>query len=228
MDLLHARAALPLVLFGWIAFAMALIVARSRVRRPVFRIEAEEHAWYGGALLLALLWLLPIKIAHGPAFGMLGGGIYCLVFGPARGMFGLALAVLVHTACAHGDWANLGINASLLAAAPAGISCASQRFIARFLPRHLFVFLLGNGMISTLLATAIPGLLAQVAARASAADVTDLGWSQSLGPMLLLAYGEAIASGMLFSALVVFAPQAVRTYDADLYLARVPRGRSPH
>jgi uncharacterized membrane protein len=37
---------------------------------------------------------------------------------------------------------------------------------------------------------------------------------------LLLAWGEAILSGMLFSALVLFTPQLVLTYRQDLYLPR--------
>ena len=37
---------------------------------------------------------------------------------------------------------------------------------------------------------------------------------------LLLAWGEALMSGMLFSALVVFTPQLVLTYRQDLYLPR--------
>ena len=35
---------------------------------------------------------------------------------------------------------------------------------------------------------------------------------------LLLAWGEALASGMLFSALVIFSPHLVLTYRQDLYL----------
>jgi uncharacterized membrane protein len=35
---------------------------------------------------------------------------------------------------------------------------------------------------------------------------------------MLLAWGEALMSGMVFSALVVFLPQAVLTYRQDTYL----------
>jgi len=48
------------------------------------------------------------------------------------------------------------------------------------------------------------------------------GSSRQLGDhlaySLLLAWGEALLSGMLFSALVVFLPQAVLTYRQDVYL----------
>jgi uncharacterized membrane protein len=47
--------------------------------------------------------------------------------------------------------------------------------------------------------------------------------SDVLGYALLLAWGEALASGMVFSALVIYRPNLVLTYRQDLYLP--PRGR---
>ena len=41
-----------------------------------------------------------------------------------------------------------------------------------------------------------------------------------MGAAKLLAWSEAIVSGMLFSALVIFLPSIVLTYRRDLYLPR--------
>jgi uncharacterized membrane protein len=90
-----------------------------------------------------------------------------------------------------------------------------QKQIELRLPKNLFVFIIGNGLFVTLAVTAatstaivvICGLL-----RPAAAGAEQLTFA------LLLAWGEAMASGMLFSALVIFVPQLVRTYRQNLYL----------
>ena len=220
MDLLHHSAALGWLVPGWLVLAAALAIAARSLRGPLFRSGLEEHAWFAGIALVALLWLVPIKIGQGPAFGMLGVGLFCVVFGALRGMLGLTLAVVVHTAFTDGAWANVGLNAALLAVVPALLAGACQKTIARLLPRHLFVFLIGNGLVTTLLATAVAGALVLLAASANGAAASWNDGAPYLGAMLLLAYGEAITSGMLFAALVVFAPQVVPTYDADVYLPR--------
>jgi uncharacterized membrane protein len=151
---------------------------------------------------------------------MLGAGLYVLVFGRARGLLGLALALLLHTACTHGAWANLGLNGVLFAVVPALVASSCQRAIERWLPRNLFVFIIGNGMFTCLGSAALTGLLMLLAAAATDPNWAQIRLAQYLGPLLLLAWSEAIVSGMFFSALVVFRPELVLTYEQDRYLPR--------
>ncbi len=50
------------------------------------------------------------------------------------------------------------------------------------------------------------------------AAATATHYSDYVGYSLLLAWGEALLSGMIFSALVIFLPQVVLTYREDSYL----------
>ncbi len=82
-----------------------------------------------------------------------------------------------------------------------------------------FVFIIGNGMFVTSIVTACTSgliLLLSTLALASAPRLV----ADHIAYSLLLAWGEALISGMLFSALVVFTPQVVLTYRQDLYLPR--------
>ena len=207
---------------GWALFAPALLLAWHSVRRRFLHPGIVEHAWLGGAVLVALLWMLQIRVGGGPAFGMLGSALYALVFGYSRALLGLALALVLHTALAGGTWLDLGLNGVLLALVPCAVANALRRLIERRLPHNPFVFMIGNGMFSTLGATALTRLALIAASLLAAPLHPPVTLSTYLGATLLLAWSEAIVSGMLLSALVVFRPDVVLTYREELYARRRP------
>jgi uncharacterized membrane protein len=215
MRLLLAPLPVAWATLGWLL--LTPLVARSALRVRSERVlhGAQQHLWLAGVVLLAWMWTLQSHAAGAAPFGLLGAAFYALIFGRDLARLGLLAAVAVHTAFAGGCWANFGAAGLLLAAIPTAIVAMLQRFLERRLPRNLFVFMIGNGMFVTLAATAATSLLlvaahwVQQPATASADQVAYA---------LLLAWGEALATGMLFSALVVFAPYLVLTYRQDLYL----------
>jgi uncharacterized membrane protein len=116
-----------------------------------------------------------------------------------------------------GAWINFGINGLLLAVLPALTAGALQRLIERRLPKNVFVFIIGNGMFVTLAATALTSLVMLLACL-PAAPAAAGKLSEYASYSLLLAWGEALVSGMIFSALVIFWPAVVMTYREDSYL----------
>jgi len=215
MNLLQTDIPLAWAIFGWFALVpLALLSLRATRRTAVLR-GAQQHVWLGGVVLLAGLWTLQVRAPDGTAFGLLGAAFYALVFGRHWGRLGLLAAVVLHTALADGSWANLGVNGLLLAVTPTALADRLQQQIERRLPKNLFVFIIGNGLFVTLTVTAVTSLLLLEAG--SLITPASAGGAQ-LAYALLLAWGEALASGMLFSALVVFGPHLVLTYRQDLYL----------
>jgi uncharacterized membrane protein len=217
MNLLHADAPLTLVLLGWLVAGVAVAHAGWQVRHGFLPAGPSQHAWLAAIVAAVLLWTLHVRSPVGLDFGLLGGPLFALVFGRARAILGLTAALLLTTALEQASWLNLGINAVVLAVVPAWIAATLQTQIERRLPRNLFVFIIGNGLFVTLIAAACTSLmviaLAAVEAPMPAPPVGD-----HIAYALLLAWGEALLSGMLFSALVVFAPWTVLTYRQDLYL----------
>jgi uncharacterized membrane protein len=149
---------------------------------------------------------------------MLGVALFSLLFGRARAVLGLLAALVVHATFTGGAWANLGVNGLLFAALPAWIATALQRQIEARLPKNLFIFIIGNGMFVALVTTAVTSVVQLLAALAIAVPATFVNFGAHVGYALLLAWGEALVSGMIFSALVVFRPGVVLTYRQDLYL----------
>jgi uncharacterized membrane protein len=69
----------------------------------------------------------------------------------------------------------------------------------------------------TLIVTALASVLLLAASAAGGHAAPQLV-EEHLSYSLLLAWGEALVSGMIFSALVIFLPQTVLTYRQDTYL----------
>lgn len=207
-----------LAVLGWLTLAAGVAACLPVLRRGFLPGHAQQHAWLAGVVILALMWTMPPR-ADGLGFGLLGSALFALVFGRERGLLGLLGAALLYTLTAVG-WANFGVNATLLAVVPAWLATALQRRLER-LPPNLFIFIIGNGMFVTLLVTAVVSV--SFIALAAFADGTPPS-GDLFAYSLLLAWGEALLSGMIFSALVVFLPQIVMTYRQDVYLPPRRRG----
>jgi len=220
MNLVHDSAPVFLALAGWALLAPALILAVAAVRRDFLPRGLAEHAWLGGAVLMALLWTLQVSAGGAPAFGMLGAALYALVFGYSRGLLGLLLALVLHDALDGGAWLNLGLNGILMAVLPSALVTVLRRLIERHLPHDPFVFMIGNGLFATLAVTVLTRLAIVGACLLAGPFHANVTLGEYLGATMLMAWSEALVSGMLLTALVVFLPQIVLTYRADVYAAR--------
>lgn len=213
---------------GWIVTALALGWAVMRARRECWFRPLQQHAWFGAIVAIALLWSLPVTSQAGLGFGLMGSALFALLFGRALAILGLTIAGALLTLLNDGSWANLGVEAVLLALLPAWLATALQRRVERWLPHHLFVFIIGNGLFVTLATTGVTSVLSigfGALLQPALQPALNFQLSDHFAYALLLAWGEALLSGMLFSALVIFAPSSVRTYDLDRYLpvSRAPR-----
>jgi uncharacterized membrane protein len=218
MNLLNAPISLDLALLGWLLFVPAVLLALRDVRGGFLAQGAQQHAWLAGMVCVALLWTLQVRMGDGPTFGMLGVALYVLLFGRARAVLGLLGALLLHTWLADGAWMSVGLNGLLFAVLPALIASTLQRALERWLPKNVFVFIIGNGMFVTLAATAITSMVLLALSMNVTAAAATTHYGDYVGYSLLLAWGEALLSGMIFSALVIFLPQVVLTYREDSYL----------
>jgi uncharacterized membrane protein len=217
MNLLHLDTPLWLALPGWLIAIAALLHAVHEVRPGFLPTSAAQHAWLAAIVTVCLLWAMHVRSPVGLDFGLLGSALVTLVFGRARAVLGLMAALALYTLLESGSWLGFGINAVVMVLFPAWLASALQMNVVQRLPRNLFVFIIGNGLFVTLLTTASTNLLI-LGLSAFEAPSHGALLGDHVAYALLLAWGEALLSGMLFSALVVFRPQAVLTYSLDLYL----------
>lgn len=87
----------------------------------------------------------------------------------------------------------------------------------RWLPRNLFVFLLGCGFFGLFAVYALQQL-ATYAVRAAVDPLAAIATDGFLAYALLLAGGEATLEGMIITIMVVVLPGSVRLFDEAFYL----------
>lgn len=219
MNLLHAPAPELLIALGWLVTAPAALLSVRGGRADFLPTQTAQHAWLAGIVAVAMLWAMHVRSPVGLDFGLLGSALFAIVFGRARAIVGLLAALALYTVLDGGSWINFGINGAVLAVMPAWLATALQRQLERRLPHNVFVFIIGNGLFVTLVVTAGTSALMLLVSALELAAVPRLV-GDHVAYSLLLAWGEALMSGMLFSALVVFTPHLVLTYRQDLYLPR--------
>ncbi|HYD60409.1 MAG TPA: energy-coupling factor ABC transporter permease [Noviherbaspirillum sp.] len=197
------------------AFAVLLINARAADWRRLTAPGAFS-AWCFAIIVLPMIWRFSVPLPAGPMLHLAGLPIFVLMFGCRLAMSGAALSVIVYTIAFDAQWANLGMNLLLLAIAPAYCGEALMRATERFLPRHMFVYLLGNGFFGTMVMLAFLNLLSLGVYQALVAT-TAVGLD-ALAYMLLLSWGESFLTGFLLTMFTVYRPEWVLTFDDEVYL----------
>ncbi|MBL8353047.1 MAG: hypothetical protein JNL87_22355 [Burkholderiaceae bacterium] len=99
---------------------------------------------------------------------------------------------------------------------PATLAMALGAAQRRWLPKHLFVYIMGRGFFTTWIAAAGAGALALLLV--DAPPGTDPG--DLLLARFLTASGEAFLTGMLTAIFVAFRPEWLATYSDRLYLPK--------
>lgn len=170
--------------------------------------------WLAALVLLPLLWAAQSKLPADFPAALSGACLLVL-------MFGWPLAILTLCAvAAAGAWLDGGDLPRALelavwnGAVPATAALAIGMATRRWLPKHLFVYILGRAFIGTALATvlaaALRAWLAAGAAGAAAPSIFPAAW--------LIAWGEAFLTGALTAIFVAFRPQWLLTYSDARYL----------
>ena len=169
------------------------------------------------ATLVVLSWMWALPTLHQMPLQLQWSGA-CLVLL----MLGWPLAVLTLLAVGVITWLlspSLSVPATLALTVwhglvPATLAMGWGALLRRFLGTKVFVYLFGRGFFGTVVCLFIAGLLAQ------AAGEQLPGVQQELGKIArwLMAWGDAVVTGMLTAVFVAYRPQWLATWSDDLYL----------
>ncbi|HEY7773777.1 MAG TPA: hypothetical protein VIC26_11390 [Marinagarivorans sp.] len=117
----------------------------------------------------------------------------------------------------HVLWHNYAINGLLGVALPAGVTTFVLTCIAKIHVQNLFIYILGGGFVG--------GILSMLLVGGASLTVLTLFGEPSAQLMMqnshlfaLLLFPEGFCNGAIVSAVAVFAPHWVKTYDHDFYL----------
>jgi uncharacterized membrane protein len=221
--------------------AAGLLLALAFKPWQVLRHKPLQSPWLAAMVLLPWAWWTQKLLPSGMALHLSGACLLVLMFGwPMAVTMLLPISVLAALLDFYGPqqlgrisvashelphWSSAGdlllgrLDAIVtqtvwMGLAPATLALLLGLMMRRWLPRHLFVFILGRGFIATALAITLTGALGLVAGHLPPGlDATE--WM--LGHWLL-GWGEAISTGMLTAIFVAFKPHWMLTYSDLRYL----------
>lgn len=224
----------------WYAIAVVVIVAMAMAFKPwqVLRYPPLQSPWLIALVLLPWMWWARALMPSGMGLHLSGACLLVLMFGwPMAMLMSAAIGLLAELLTSHAPLlaqpsSSMVAQAqeTLRPASPAWDTIAAQIWwsgmvpgtvalllglaLRRWLARHLFIYILGRGFFTTVIAIALTALLAL--------GTTPLPRGLSAGDWLLghwlMAWGEGIATGMLVAIFVAFRPQWLLTYSDQRYL----------
>ena len=171
----------------------------------------ERMSALGAAIaVLPLLWSMSPELSGGEKLHLLGMTTVTLMFGWQLAIFAGVVAGLILLLV--GSWSvdGLAFNLMLTVAVPVLVSTAVLYAANRLQRTNLFVYMLGVGFVGSMAALGASMWLG------SALLGTDLDHAL----VMLMVFPEGFINGAVVSALAVFAPELVRTYDDERYLGR--------
>ncbi len=188
---------------------LAAVIASVRAPwRALLGESARQHTFMVCILLLALLWMGGIQVQGGTRLHLLGITPVVLIFGWELALLVGYLAAVLLTVLGYWAWPALAPEIFLSVLIPVAVT-RFLLWLAELLPRtNLFVYLLGVGFAGgmfSMLATLLIGSWLQA-------------WDLDHALALLLAFPEGFISGAIVTALAVFFPSIMRTYDDVRYL----------
>jgi uncharacterized membrane protein len=183
-----------------------------------------QNPWLAAMVALPFLWWTQHLLPNGMTLHVTGVCLLVLMFGWPLAMWSLLPIALASSLIQNAAWPDLTRLVShvvWMGVVPGSIALLMGLTMRRWLPKHLFVYILGRGFIVTALAITLTGYLASLAQqRPDTLALED--WM--LGHWLL-GWGEAISTGMLVAIFVAFKPQWLLTYSDARYLP--PRVSQP-
>ena len=165
--------------------------------------------WLAAWAITPLLWAIDRCASVSVLPPMSGAALLVLLAGWPLAIVAFVPSALVTVLAGHIGWIEGLHRLVWLGIVPATFVLALGAAVRRWLPHHLFVYILGRGFAATLVALVVAGALA-IPLDPSAGDVF-------MG-RVLLGFGEAFLTGMLTAALVAFRPHLLATYADRLYL----------
>jgi uncharacterized membrane protein len=176
--------------------------------------DGPPWPWLAWWSVLPLLWGTDRYVAMTVVQPMSGAVLLTM-------MMGWPLAVLAMLPVALATWQFAGLDGLdalhrlvWLGIVPATLALALGAAVRRWLPHHLFIYILGRGFFVTLISLTLTGWLSMALHGATAG--LDPG-EQMIGRWLA-AWGDAFLTGMITAIFVAFRPEWLATYSDRLYL----------
>ena len=194
-------------------------MALRRARWSALRADPRRlHLVGGGAVACLLLWLMNIHLVDGLILHFLGVTTLTLLVGWSFTVLAASVALTGFFALQGLDWAALGVSLCLSVLVPASLTRGLLRVLYRPTLRHPFVYILGAGFAGGGLVVLSLALIAVAMFWLAGLD-RYVDAAVEFWPLIFLVmFSEGFINGMCVSALAIFYPDWMKTFDDRFYL----------
>jgi uncharacterized membrane protein len=199
-------------------YAVALFYALrmapwKRLQRP-----GQSHVFLGSVVALILLWHLRGEIQPGLSFHLLGATTITLMFGWSLALIAASLALFATSLNIGYGLDGYVISTLTVVLLPITLSQFLLVLVRSWLPRHFFIYVLGNGFLTAWLTAYVGGYVAvNLLVLSGAYTMVDL--ETTIIPFFpLMFFPEAILNGWIITILVLFCPTWVYSFSDEQYL----------
>jgi uncharacterized membrane protein len=201
------------------ALAALLTALRSAHWQALLDEPGRMHLVAGGAVACLLLWLLNIRLVDGQLImHFLGVTTLTLVVGWSFCVLAGSAALVGFFLLKGLAWEAYPVSLLLTVLVPATLTRLLARLLYRPRLRHPFIYILGAGFAGgglVVLAIALVSVTLFALAGLDGWVAAALEW----WPLVfLIMFSEAFINGMCVSALAIFHPDAMKTFDDRFYL----------
>lgn len=208
------------MLFGWLLYLPILVWAVWRASWiELFTDSRRQHVLFATVFALFLLWLVRRDFDTGVSYHFIGMTAVTLLLDWPLAMVGGFAAQLGLLVFGRQDLAALGVNGLLFIALPVVITEACAVLVERAQPKSPFVYIFCSGFLAAALASLLCLLLALAVLWYDGIFEMPIFLEDFIGYLWLIIFPEAFINGMIISALVVFSPQWLETFNRTRYLS---------
>lgn len=207
------------LLLGWLLYAVALTAAC--IRAPwveLFSDTRRQHLLFGSILAIFVLWLVRRDFDSGLSFHFIGLTAVTLLLDWPLAILAAFIAQLGLTVTGHQQLTALGVNGALLVLIPVAITALCALLVERKEPKNLFVYIFFSGFFAAGL-SALFCILAGLGVLLLDGRYLMPPWLENFaGYIWLVMFPEAFINGVVVSALVVYYPEWMETFNRSRYL----------
>lgn len=204
---------------GWLVFVP--ILAWAAARAPWVELctdSRRQHLFFGTVFALFALWLVRREFDTGVSFHFIGMTAVTLLLDWPLAVLGAVLAQIGLIALGRQDLAAMGVNGVLLIGLPVLVTECCAVLVERAQPRNLFVYIFCSGFFAAALSALLCLLASLGVLWADGLFAMPVWLEDFIGYLWLIIFPEAFINGMVVSALVVFCPEWLETFNRTRYL----------
>jgi uncharacterized membrane protein len=205
---------------GWLIYVPAIAWAVARAPWvELFTDSRRQHLLFGTVFALFMLWLVRRDFDTGVSYHFIGLTAVTLLLDWPLAILGGLIAQLALVLLGRQDLIAVGINGALLILLPVLVTECCAILVERAQPRNLFVYIFCSGFLAAALSALVCLLLGLGLLWHDGIFVMPYWLEDFIGYLWLIIFPEAFINGMVVSALVVFSPEWLETFNRTRYLS---------